>query len=234
MHRNKFYGSHNSIFINSLWLGDSMKIGIATLFTKNLDELKALVLPHNQEYADKHQYKLHCFTNVLDNRPPSWSKILILMSLLSQYDWMMWIDADAIFTNFETKIGDFIISHEDSDLIIEKDDQNINAGVFLIKNCPESFEFLAEVYSQTPFILHQWWEQAAIIHLIDYKKQKVGVHVRDSRDTAFGQARDNLQPSINGRKNNWIANYDFVFHAAGLGMTERLSLMRRAIKMVKK
>ena len=51
--------------------------------------------------------------------------------------------------------------------MIQRDHQAINAGVFIVRNTPWAHRFLQQVYESKQYIDHYWWEQAAIINLLN-------------------------------------------------------------------
>ena len=69
--------------------------------------------------------------------------------------WLMWMDADAIYTNFHLTMDSLVrhfaeIGEVDKDVILAREDTDylgsfINAGVFLVKNSAGGREFLREV-----------------------------------------------------------------------------------------
>ncbi|XP_020083846.1 uncharacterized protein LOC109707154 isoform X2 [Ananas comosus] len=70
-------------------------------------------------------------------RPPSWSKILAVRSLLPSYDWVFWNDADTVITNPNISLESILLSaigHSDfdasPDLVVTEDFGGINAGAY--------------------------------------------------------------------------------------------------------
>jgi len=77
-----------------------MNIAIITLGTNNIESYTKFTFSINKRYAENNNYKFIKYDDVLDNtRPPAWSKILALQNNINKYDWLLWIDADAIFNN---------------------------------------------------------------------------------------------------------------------------------------
>lgn len=76
---------------------------------------------NHHEYANKHGYSyVKKIVNNDDylNWHPTWIKIDVLKTYLPIFDYVVWIDADAVFVNQDIKIEDFII--DDVDLVIPK------------------------------------------------------------------------------------------------------------------
>jgi len=180
-------------------------IGIVTLVCGS--EYHKLLTPESvdnkRDYAKTHGYGFHVVMDQLDgSRPCVWSKILVIQKYLRLYQWIMWIDNDAKFTNFFTRIEDRIQAFSHLDLLIGSDWNGINAGVFFIKNSEWSFQFLKDVYSQTNFIGHDFQEQASMSHLL----------LTDSNKNHFRLVTP--RTLINAYPEEWKLR-DFVFHQPG-------------------
>ena len=81
------------------------------------------------EYANIHGYSFYKQivqdSNYTD-RHPTWIKIDILRKILPLFDYVAWIDADAVFTNNNIKIEEFI--EEQVDLVLPKAEVDITTG----------------------------------------------------------------------------------------------------------
>ena len=76
---------------------------------------------NHHEYANKHGYSyVKKIVNNDDylNWHPTWIKIDVLRTYLHIFDYVVWIDADAVFRNQEVRIEDFI--EDGIDLILPK------------------------------------------------------------------------------------------------------------------
>ena len=76
---------------------------------------------NHHEYANKHGYsyvKKIVNNNDYLNWHPTWIKIDVLRTYLPIFDYVVWIDADAVFRNQEVRIEDFI--EDGIDLILPK------------------------------------------------------------------------------------------------------------------
>lgn len=89
----------------------------------------------------------------------------------ARYDWVMWVDADAFFTNFSIQIENIISElGDDNFLAISRDfpkSDCVNAGVWIIKNNYSARQFLNSVSALYPFFKNNSWpEQQAMQDLI--------------------------------------------------------------------
>jgi hypothetical protein len=127
----------------------------------------------NKSYCDKYRYEYIQYNHSLDTtRPIPWSKIIAIKKHIEDFDWIYWIDADAIFFNHDLKIEDhindqynLIISNACSDNWVNthyKEDPeflNVNTGSFLLRGKNTWSEtLLTTIYTQTKRINHHWWE----------------------------------------------------------------------------
>lgn len=146
-----------------------MRIAILTLSIgeKFKEKMKYAILS-KVEYCKKHKYDLIDDESVYDKtRPIAWSKILLIKKYLPMYDYVFWIDADAIILNFEHRLEDKIFLLNGKDICITTVFGMINTGVILLKNTENSMRFVNLVYDQTQFLEDGNWEQTAIIHIYE-------------------------------------------------------------------
>lgn len=150
--------------------------GIIHVHTEEIEDYGVLTAENKRRYAERHGYRFFEFTKLSEldltknlqgkGRLPDfyvaicWSKIAILKKLLSEnpgIEWFFWIDADAIFMNFYTKLEGLV--SEKAFFIVGRDCNGINAGVFFIKNCQRSLDFLEDIWNHGPQIGENWWTE---------------------------------------------------------------------------
>jgi hypothetical protein len=143
-------------------------IGLITACDHKLKSLSDLTVPILQTYCDNHHY---CFINKTINnfdKPPSWYKIYAILEQLNnlKYEYLLWLDTDTIILKPDFKIESLISSNKD--LYISRDINGINCGVFLVKNSNIIKSILyATLHLSEKYLNHVWWEQAAIMELMD-------------------------------------------------------------------
>jgi hypothetical protein len=109
------------------------------------------------EYANKHGYsylkQIVKDSDYLDWHP-TWIKIDILIKTLPLFDYVVWIDADAVFVNKDITIEDFI--QDDIDLILPKMEMdrstgnvwtNTTTGFMIWKNSGWSLDLLNSLWN---------------------------------------------------------------------------------------
>ncbi|PKC14898.1 hypothetical protein RhiirA5_494999 [Rhizophagus irregularis] len=106
---------------------------------------------NKREYAEMHGYAFvsrsaEFAQQLYHDRKPVWGKIDAIEKLLPYYEWLIWLDMDAIFVNRSLTVERFLEMCEEKvggkeefekiNIIVARpiNDKMINAGVFLIKN----------------------------------------------------------------------------------------------------
>jgi hypothetical protein len=122
------------------------------------------------EYGEKHNYDVQVIDEVLTiDRPPAWSKILLVQKLLKAYDIVLWIDSDAVIIDSSTDIINEIDLDKTELALVEHSyagQTHPNCGVMLFRRTDSILQFLDVVWKQVDLINHPWWEQAAILRCL--------------------------------------------------------------------
>lgn len=151
-----------------------MKICLTTYFDKNFSKMGNLCLESMKKYAEKHRFDVKLHNEISSERPPPWNKILVIKKLLDdpkKYDYIFWIDSDAVFVNFEENIRNAIESGKDFYLVKPFIDGRTapNTGVMLIKNSTWIRNFLDRVWNMDEYVYSIGWENAAICDLLGFR-----------------------------------------------------------------
>jgi hypothetical protein len=152
-----------------------MKIGICTLtIGEKYKEKTKWTTVNKKSYCARHGYEFIEDESIWDkSKPIPWSKILLLLKYIDQYDYLVWIDADILIMNMDTKIETFIARYPGYDQISGSDWKMQNTGVWIIKNTDFSKRFLTEVWDNVydekgdPKERYMNWEQGSVINLMD-------------------------------------------------------------------
>lgn len=183
-----------------------MRLAIATYHSVSYGDFASLTTRNHAEYCARHGYDYFDGTEKISDRPPSWNKIPMLRHILPEYDWVMWLDSDAMVMNLNVEAER--IAAGDAALLLTRDPVELNCGVMLARNCPEAERLLSAIWDREEFINNGWWEQAALIDL--YKSEQ---WVRDVVGTidqrAMNSYMENFEPG------------DFILHLAGKTTEER-------------
>lgn len=149
----------------------SQEIIIGTGYDDSYAKLGDFTSRVNKDYADHFGFEFRCFRKPYDDRPAPWHKILFARDCLPHCEWFFWIDADAALINKMHDLRQYI-PNEQGIFFAVANGRNINqfnTGLFFLKNCELSIRFLNEIYAQTQFINHGWWEQKAALHVTNFK-----------------------------------------------------------------
>ena len=146
-----------------------MNIAIVQIYDDNIKQYAEYSRLMNAMYAHQHKYTYICFE--YDLVPVSvsvyYNKILALLSVLQdnrKFDYVLYLDSDALITNFKYKIEEIIQRHQGKDIIMASDANGTNNGVILLKNTSKSIEFLQKSYSDKNFYHTKTPEQTAMFH----------------------------------------------------------------------
>jgi mannan polymerase II complex MNN10 subunit len=206
-----------------------MNIAVISIQTPEIYSYSKYTSVINKSYCDKYGYKYIQYNYSLDDsRPIPWSKIIAIQNHIKDFDWIYWIDADAVFFNHDIKIEDHI--NEQYNLIISKacseewantyykedaEFLNINTGSFLLKGKDIwSIMLLKKIYEQTNRINHHWWENQALIDIYLQNNPEINlkIHILE-------------QYVLNGFENRFYCYKYFaeqyILHWAGMSIQDR-------------
>jgi len=135
----------------------------------------APALASKKAYAEKHGY-----TYILGqeewwdrDRPTAWSKIPFLLDQLEKSPegaFFFLSDADVLITNPDIRLEDAVLQDllDGKDMLITIDAcGHINSGNILLRNTAWTRDYFKRVYQQTDLLYHIWWENAAMIKLLE-------------------------------------------------------------------
>lgn len=214
-----------------------MKIAIASMYNEDFKELAKLTHIGNKvKYAEKHGYPISVKTNGFSiEENINFSKMRLILDMFNTgIDWVFWLDADAMITNFDIKLESFI--DNDYHFILTEDINGINAGSFFIRNSKEGREYFqhclndAPTYSRIEMYDNKWmWDT--------YEQYKPIIKVVqqnrfNSYNYKFYKHYSNRENWDDAYKNgNWNPG-DFVIHWPGLHYNERLIQAKEMVSYV--
>jgi glycosyl transferase family (putative galactosyltransferase) len=135
------------------------------------EPLLALSEPTFRAYARDHGYELVTSTEADVGRPPAWAKVALLRELIEAFDLVLWIDADAVIVDGRADIARelepdrhlALVRHRHLDQLVP------NTGVMLVRSGEPSRALLERVWSNTRYVDHPWWENAALLDVLGYR-----------------------------------------------------------------
>jgi len=189
-------------------------------------------LQSKREYAEKHgyDYKEGGSDHWDRTRPIPWSKIPYLLSILKELpeNAVVWLsDADVFITNpdliLETHILPFFPETKDMMMTIDACG-HLNSGNIFLRNTPWIRDFWTRVGQQTDLLYHIWWENAAIIKLLELNASDLA-HVEITSDHT--RSNSYLQ-GLQGQP-LWMPG-QFLVHFAGVYDVTRIQILVQAIQ----
>ena len=205
-------------------MGDKLTIltlAIGVDYRKSL----AKALESKRSYAAKHGY------NYIEGseawwdrtRPIAWSKVPFIIEQLSKLPEgaIIWqSDADVLITNQDLKLEDNVLPllPEGKDMLLVFDAcKHLNSGNILMRNTAWCRDFWRRVNERTEFTYHIWWENMAMIQIIEENaadRAKVEISNQHKRFNAYIMGCDGeplWQPG------------DFLVHFAGVYDSSKMS-----------
>lgn len=213
------------------------------------------VMRNRLEYAKMHDYSVINANEVIDrSRPVAWSKLLAIKDNLPKYDYIMYIDMDAVIMEPSITIESLIYATAkgpESDIIMQSDWNGPNTGIFLAKNTQWTIEFLKLAWDQQQLVAET--SSSGISHPFEYEQRAfhylLDTEVWKSRGLpTFGKERSKdiekhftflpqcamnsytLHPldfrHMQDRKKSQYIDGDFIIHFAGKKGAPKMNLLR--------
>ena len=214
-----------------------LKICVIMFYTKDYKiGLQSEII--NREYCKKNNYTFVVYNNVpneLESRHSSWCKHYYLLENIENFDYVMWIDADAFFCNHSIKIEDWIDKSDNKDYIIARDagysrmkysqnkkfnkDPLLNSGVIIMKNTENNKNLLKHIlydpihednYNKTrstnSITRMHGWDQAAVRYV--YKQ-----NVLNMKENMWISTDTNLNNNCHPKDiDEYIENGGYIIH----------------------
>lgn len=152
---------------------DDPSVAVCTLATGSHRELIRHTVPTLDAAARRHGWTIVVSCEELgQGRPASWAKLRLVGELLSDHDYVFWVDADALIVDLNRNVVDEVTQDADIWFATHRSHDMefgvLNAGVFLARQSAFVFELIEAMWACEEFIDHNWWENAALLHLLGY------------------------------------------------------------------
>lgn len=147
-------------------------------------------LANKAAYASAHGYELVVVDAVADSvRPAPWSKLTALRDALPRFDWLAYVDGDALFADHRPALETIV--DDDYDIVLSEDWGGYNTGVFFIKNSSFSSLLLEEMWSAGDFLAkpNTWYS-----HPFPFEYEQRALHYFAS--SAVWRRKHELYPSM--------------------------------------
>lgn len=143
-------------------------------------------------------------------RPPSWEKLPAIAAALKGYDAVMWMDDDAVPSNFNVRFEGLL--PEGYYMAIARDMLYLNCGVMVLRNSQQSFDLLEKWGSAKVF--EAWknaelWEQDPFQRIHAARPEGIMIHPSRMMNSFEGRFRKD-----SNMYREWKPG-DFVYHFSG-------------------
>lgn len=207
--------------------------------------LADLTLPRMQAFAARHGYDLRVHQPEETHLDRAWMKIPpILDALDSDYEFVVWLDIDALILRLDRNILDaarpgidLLMSWHEPDTAQpdgapcpDRVPAHYNAGVYLIRRSDWSRDFFRRMLSMRGQLNHPWSDQAALHAMLGLNESLgLGPDLTEMPDRSFVGQLDTAWNSIPGIA---MADDPVIHHFAGLPHDARLRLMESSVAML--
>jgi len=192
----------------------------------------ATCLESKVAYAKKHGY-MYIQGDESDwnrSRPISWSKVPFLLKHLDRLPEgaLVWLsDADVLITNPDLPFEKHVLPlmRDDKDLLMTFDScGHINAGNLVYRNTAWTRDFLKRVWAKDDEVYHIWWENAAIINLLQ-------TNIDDAKKIQVTKEHKRFNAYLRGLEGEplWTPG-DLLVHFAGVYEPTEIANLVNAIK----
>lgn len=139
------------------------KVAVVTMYDDAISGYAHLSTLINSMYTSKYNYELVTIRERLSDRAPQWDKVFAVSEILKKnaHDFVMWIDADAIFNDFETDLlNDIILKNMENGAEMLVCDDTCNKGIFAEKNSfyPNTGTFVFRNTEWARRFAEFWWQ----------------------------------------------------------------------------
>lgn len=197
-----------------------MKILVLIIYTEDWQQIADVVLPNAEKYCRKHHYSFFFNRQKTYN---GFDKIKAIKAIFERNDadFVMVVDCDAIIVNHAVKIEDIINEHHS--FWITLDVNGLNGGVFIVKNNEWSMYFLDYILL---FEGVAKCEQDAISLFVLDNPEDINISILPQK--VMNSYRYDLyqeHQDMIGKDGDFVGG-DFILHLPGIGMEQRLNILK--------
>ncbi len=197
-----------------------MNICILILYTNSWQNIADVVLDNAVEYTYKHGYNLsirrypECFSGY---DKLEWSK-----SLLLENDYVWNLDLDALITNHNIRIEQFLDS--DKNFFITYGANTYNAGSFILKKSAWANWFIEYLLSKKGEEKMHCEQDAILKYIEEYGTEDICILPHPSINSFMYDLYPEYS-NVKHEEGNWEEG-DFVLHLPGIGMDKRYEILK--------
>lgn len=224
-------------------LNPDAKIAFVYFYTPNIYDYCQHSIHNISTYCYKYNYAFIAYDTVFNEEVSMcWNKIAAILQNLHKYDFLVWIDADAIINNMDITIESIIRIDPNKELYLCEDIsveyECINSGVMIIKNTEWTEHLFRKVWNSS--IPHGHNDQNVIF--LEIAKEMHPELEQSQRQNPKDESilkkspfcKRNVHPKVGiyseNLFNTHIYNYkpdDFILHLMGYNTATRIDIMRQ-------
>ena len=205
-----------------------MRVLVTTWYDDRFAAIGDLALASCARYCRAQGYELRVPSVPRADRPPAWHKIEILRALLDEApDLVLWIDADAMIVRTDRPAHAELPADRAFGLVKHVLDgvTTVNTGVLMLRATDPARELLDEIWRQEKCREHRWWENAAMMEGLGYRKALADGR-EDAPEPRWERHLHWLAEEWNTLPGARPAEPPIVRHYAGRSLEYRLANMR--------
>lgn len=232
------------------------RVLVITSYPQSWAELAAITCATHKKWADRHGYDYYadCSDVSAPSRSPEWRakaegyipirgfiKLDLMLHFLDsascrkEYDWVVWIDADALITNYDVSLERWT-KPGTHDLVLPYDANGHNVTVIMARNTELVFDFLwaCNNAGRSMFIKHDWAEMEALRYFLQTPPY-FGMAGYYSVKELCAMPPDQYAPHVPKRvsqKYEWSEG-DWCLHFSALPLAKRIELASKYAEELK-
>ena len=204
-----------------------MRVALLMFYDDVIKEYGDITYKINKIYCNKYEIELIvCNNKTLHNRHSAWERLPLILKHIVDYEYIIWIDADAFFYTNTPNIIDIINNNKDLNFIFSKDieNNNINTGIMIIKNSQYSIDFInkwvydEDLYHNNPY--PKWFDQGVLIDM--YNKNMLEIqNIQNSYCYDYG-----ILQHFHDYELSDFAKKPLIHHLAGKNYYDRINISK--------
>lgn len=211
-----------------------MILKVISAASTSFRQVADLTEANKKEYCEAHSFE-YVFPVYQDPADHGYGRIQIIEENLHGCDWMLWMGADTIFTNFRIDARQFIPDHYD--LICAFDNHGLQSDVMFIRNCEVIRDMLRAVLERREIdqVKPEFMaacEQGSMVCVLSGREQYYDC--LPAKECNATQVRVlEADRTINRYEDSWQPG-DFVYHTPGMPIEDKARLLASKLGMVER
>lgn len=205
---------------------EEMKLLILSPSSPSFADVAVITNANKAEYSVRHRVDFMPVDYPTATTDKGYGRTAFWLKHLPETDWLLNMDADAMFTNMTIDARDFCLP--DADIACSWDCMGFHSGVMFLRNCAKVRDALEETIRRKDI-------DGKLPDFMASSDQGCLVRVLSGRETyennipiaecqAYGVRVKEVSKTINRYFGDWKKG-DFIFHTPGMSIREKISLL---------